>query len=84
MPCIEKRQNADVSFDPAMAISPTTFPPLPLQLVTDTASSGGSPGFLVSVFQKLYGSQAHPNIVRYNDFSDIAAYFVQKVRSIFL
>jgi transcription initiation factor TFIID subunit 2 len=48
------------------------------KLITDTASSGGSPGFLVSVFQKLYGSQAHPTIVRYNDFSDIAAYFVQK------
>ena len=49
------------------------------QLMTSTASSGGSPGFLISIFQKLFGSQAYPNIVRYNDFSDIAAYFLQKV-----
>ena len=51
------------------------------QLLTDTASSGGSPSFLIGVYQKLFGSQTHPAIVRYNDFSDIAAYFVQKVRS---
>jgi transcription initiation factor TFIID subunit 2 len=48
------------------------------KLLTETASSGGSPGFLVSIFQRLFGSQAHPSIVRYNDFSDFAAYFVQK------
>ena len=52
-----------------------------LQLLTDTASSGGSPSFLIGVYQKLFGSQAHPAIIRYNDFSDIAAYFVQKVHS---
>ena len=63
---------------PSLSLTPS-FPSFPLQLITDTASSGGSPGFLVSVFQKLYGSQAHLTIVRYNDFSDIAAYFVQKV-----
>ena len=66
------------SLPPSLSLTPS-FPSFPLQLITDTASSGGSPGFLVSVFQKLYGSQAHLTIVRYNDFSDIAAYFVQKV-----
>lgn len=49
------------------------------QLITDTASSGGFPSFIISIIQRLYGSSANQTIVRFNDFSNIAAYFLQKV-----
>ena len=64
---------------PSSPSSPFSLPHNFSKLITDTASSGGSSGFLVSAFQRLYGSQTNPNIVRYNDFSDISGYFIQKV-----
>ena len=51
-----------------------------MQLLTDTASSGGFPNFIISIVQRLYGSSANQTIVRFNEFSNIAAYLVQKVR----
>ena len=37
------------------------------------------PSFLIALYQRLFGSQPHPSIPRYNDFTDVGAYFVQKV-----
>lgn len=36
------------------------------------------PSFLIALYQRLFGSQPHPSIPRYNDFTDVGAYFVQK------
>ena len=49
------------------------------QYLTDTASTGSSPSFLTALYQKLFGSAAQQNIVRFNDFTDVATYFLQKV-----
>lgn len=51
-----------------------------LQLLTDTASSGGFPNFIISIAQRLYGSSANQTIVRFNDFTNISAYLLQKVK----
>lgn len=50
------------------------------QMLSDPTIPGGAMA-LISIFQKLFGSQGCPNIVKYNDFTDFAAYFVQKVAS---
>ena len=47
-------------------------------MLTDTASSGGSASFLVGIYHRLFGTASHPSIVRYNDFSDVAGYLLQK------
>ena len=57
----------------------TLTPPSLSQLLTDTAVTGGSPVYLITLYQKLYGSAVHQSILRYHDFSDFATYFVQKV-----
>ena len=49
------------------------------QYLTETASTGGSPSFLIALYQRLFGSNSHQNIVRYNDFANVANYFLQKV-----
>lgn len=48
------------------------------KMLTDTASSGGSASFLIGTYHRLFGTASHPSIVRYNDFSDVASYLVQK------
>ena len=47
-------------------------------MLTDTASSGGSASFLIGIYHRLFGTASHPSIVRYNDFSDVAGYLIQK------
>ena len=54
-----------------------------MQYLTETASTGGSPSFLIAIYQRLFGSNSHQNIVRYNDFTNVASYFLQKVRIVF-
>eukprot|EP00731_Ephydatia_muelleri_P018686 Em0011g726a len=48
------------------------------KMLTDTASSGGSASFLIGIYHRLFGTASHPSIVRYNDFSDVAGYLIQK------
>ena len=57
---------------------------LVVQVLTALAAggSGGSPDHLIRVFRQLFCVQAYPhlNLVRHNDFSDPAAYFIQQVQ----
>ena len=55
-----------------------------LQVVTSLAAGGGGGGSLdqlIQVFRQLFCVQAYPhlNLVRQNDFSDPATYFLQQV-----
>ena len=34
---------------------------------------------MIQLFQRLYGTRVAPNIIKYNDFTDVGAYFLLKV-----
>ena len=33
---------------------------------------------MIQLFQRLYGTRVAPNIIKYNDFTDIGAYYLLK------
>jgi len=35
---------------------------------------------MIQLFQRLYGTRIAPNIIKYNDFTDVGAYYLLKVR----
>ena len=50
-----------------------------VQVLNSMAGSGVSAGPIISLYQRVYGSKCAPNILKYLDFSDVAAYELQKV-----
>ena len=34
---------------------------------------------MIQLFQRLYGTRVAPNIIKYNDFTDVGGYFLLKV-----
>lgn len=48
------------------------------KVATACASSWTGHTSMISIFRNMFGSQSCPHIVKYNDFSNFIAYFVQK------
>ena len=56
----------------------------PLQVCSAAGVTGSISGVatpMIQLFQRLYGTRVAPNIIKYNDFSDVGAYFLLKVRT---
>ena len=49
------------------------------QVATACASSWTGHTTMIGIFRNMFGSQSCPHIVKYNDFSNFIAYFIQKV-----
>ena len=50
-----------------------------VQIATACASSWTGHTTMTGIFRNMFGSQSCPHIVKYNDFSNFIAYFIQKV-----
>ena len=50
-----------------------------VQVATACASSWTGHATMTGIFRNMFGSQSCPHIVKYNDFSNFIAYFIQKV-----
>ena len=46
-----------------------------------TGNMSGVANPLIQLFQRLYGTRAVPNIIKYNNFTDVGAYYLLKVKS---